>query len=68
MCREAHHGSILDSLEKKNDVDAMYAAARSRKTALVRVVAGQEELRTGTIQERFPRGVVLIQRVPEPAG
>jgi len=54
--------------EEKNDVDAMYAEARNGKTALVRVVAGQEELRTGSILERFPTGVVLIQRFPEPAG
>jgi len=47
-----------------NDVDAIYAQARPRKVALVRVQATAEELRSGEIARRFPTGVSLLHAAP----
>lgn len=47
-----------------NDVDAIYARARPRRIALVRVQATAEELRDGSIGRRFPTGVSLLHPAP----
>jgi hypothetical protein len=43
-----------------NDIDTIYAKARQRKIALVRIRATREELVTGSIMERFSTGVSLV--------
>jgi hypothetical protein len=45
-----------------NDVDAIYRPASERKIALIRVAVDREELESGRAAERFPTGVVLIER------
>ena len=45
---------------EKNNVDAIYMEARQYKIPLIRVQAGEEELATGCIIDRFPTGVTLI--------
>jgi len=47
-----------------NDVDAIYAQAKARQIALVRVQATAEELRDGSIGRRFPTGVALLHAAP----
>jgi hypothetical protein len=47
-----------------NDVDAIYAQARPRRIALVRVQVTAEELRDGSIGCRFPTGVTLLNAAP----
>ena len=47
-----------------NDVDAIYAQARPRRIALVRVQVTAEELRDGSISRRFPTGVTLLHDAP----
>ncbi len=47
-----------------NDVDAIYAQARPRRIALVRVQVTAEELRDGSISRRFPTGVTLLYDAP----
>lgn len=48
-----------------NDVDGMYEQARVRKVPLIRVLASEEDLQTGAIQQRFPTGVTLVQRMED---
>ena len=45
-----------------NDVDAIYARAAKKKTALIRVAVSEEDLVSGKAAERFPTGVVFIRR------
>jgi hypothetical protein len=45
-----------------NDVDEIYRKAAERKVALIRVAVEREELESGRAAERFPTGVVLIER------
>ncbi len=45
-----------------NDVDAIYRRATEKKIALIRVAVEREELESGRAAERFPTGVVLIER------
>lgn len=47
---------------EQNDVDAIYALAKPRQTALLRVAASEQELCSGGILRRFPTGVSLIHR------
>jgi hypothetical protein len=47
-----------------NDVDAIYAQAKPRRIALVRVQVTAEELRRGDIRRRFPTGVTLLHAAP----
>lgn len=47
-----------------NDVDAIYAQAKERRIALVRVQVTAEELRSGEIVWRFPTGVSLLYAAP----
>lgn len=47
-----------------NDVDAIYARAKPRKIALVRVQATEEELRRGDIRRRLPTGAALLHAAP----
>jgi hypothetical protein len=47
-----------------NDVDAIYAQARERRIALLRVHATADELRGGDIRQRFPTGVTLLHAAP----
>jgi hypothetical protein len=51
-----------------NDVDAIYAQAKPRRIALVRVSVTAEELRQGDIRrslrDRFPTGVTLLHAAP----
>ena len=47
-----------------NDVDAIYAQAKPRRIALVRVQVTAEELRQGDIRRRFPTGVTLLHAAP----
>ena len=47
-----------------NDVDAIYAQAKPRGIALVRVQVTAEELRRGDIRRRFPTGVTLLHAAP----
>jgi hypothetical protein len=47
-----------------NDVDAIYAQARERRIALLRVQTTAEELRRGDIGQRFPTGVALLHAAP----
>ena len=42
-----------------NDMDSIYAAARGRGIPIVRVLAAEEELVSGTIMERYPTGVTV---------
>jgi len=42
-----------------NDIDAVYAMARERRVALVRLSVAEEELTSGSVMERFPTGVSL---------
>jgi hypothetical protein len=50
-----------------NDVDAIYARAKPRRIALVRIQVTAEELRRGDIRLRFPTGVTLLHAAPSPA-
>ncbi len=45
-----------------NDVDEIYRKAAEKKIALIRVAVEREELESGRAAERFPTGVVLIER------
>lgn len=45
-----------------NDVDAVYRKAAEKRIALIRVAVKREELESGKAAERFPTGVVLIER------
>ena len=45
-----------------NDVDAIYARAVKKRTALIRVAVSEEDLVSGKAAERFPTGVVFIRR------
>jgi len=47
---------------EQNNVDAIYALAKPRQTALIRVAASEQELCSGEILRRFPTGVSLIHR------
>ena len=47
-----------------NDVDAIYARARPRRIALLRIQVTAEELRRGDIRQRFPSGVALLHAAP----
>jgi hypothetical protein len=47
-----------------NGVDAIYARARPRRIALVRVQVTAEELCRGDIRRRFPTGVTLLHAAP----
>jgi len=47
-----------------NDMDAIYAQAKERPIALVRVHATADELRQGDISQRFPTGVTLLHAAP----
>lgn len=44
----------------RSDLDAIYAMARARRVALVRVRVPEEELVTGRVVDRFPTGVTLV--------
>ena len=43
-----------------NDTDRVYALAKERKIAILRIKAGKDELLSGRIRQRFPTGVSLI--------
>jgi len=45
-----------------NDVDGIYRKATEKKIALIRVAVSRNELESGRAAERFPTGVVLIER------
>jgi hypothetical protein len=45
-----------------NDLDSLYALARARKVALIRVDVPEDELVSGRVRERFPTGVTLRHR------
>ena len=45
-----------------NDVDAIYRKAAEKKIALIRVAVKREDVESGRAAERFPTGVVLIER------
>jgi len=45
-------------------MDAIYAQAKERPIALVRVHATADELRQGDISQRFPTGVTLLHAAP----
>ena len=47
-----------------NDMDAIYARAKWRRIALVRVQVTAEELGRGDIRRRFPTGVTLLHAAP----
>ena len=42
-----------------NDMDSIYTAARDRGVPIVRVLASEEELVSGTIMDRYPTGVTV---------
>lgn len=43
-----------------NDLDSVYAIAKERKIALIRIRVEKDELLSGAIKKRFPTGVSLI--------
>ena len=43
-----------------NNLDKVYAQAKEKKIALLRIRVGKEELLSGSIQKRFPTGVSLV--------
>ena len=45
-----------------NNVDAIYRKAAERKIPLIRVAVDREELDSGRAAERFPTGVVFVER------
>lgn len=45
-----------------NDLDALYARARERGTALTRLSVDEHELTSGRVLERFPTGVSLVHQ------
>ncbi len=45
-----------------NDLDTLYARARERKVALIRMDVSEAELLSGRVTERFPTGAVLRHR------
>jgi hypothetical protein len=45
-----------------NDRDQLYALARTRKTALIRLHVTPDELAGGTFEKRFPTGIAAICR------
>lgn len=45
-----------------NDRDALYAKARERKIALIRVHAEKQELEDGSFRTRYPTGIAAIHR------
>ncbi|MCC6682212.1 MAG: hypothetical protein IT445_15025 [Phycisphaeraceae bacterium] len=47
-----------------NDLDTMYAKARQRRIALIRVDVDEEAITTGCVLDRFPTGVSLRHEVP----
>jgi len=57
-----HVTSIDLGQPELNDVDAIYARARESRIPLIRVTAGGDELRNGTVRRRFPTGVVLVHQ------
>lgn len=48
-----------------NDVDAIYGKAAARKIPLIRVAVDRAELESRRAGERFPTGVVMIERCGE---
>ena len=45
-----------------NDVDGIYRKAKEKEIALIRVAVTRDEIVSGKASERFPTGVVLIER------
>lgn len=50
---------IYADLIEMNDLDCLYAIARERKIALIRVDVPENELLSGRVMQRFPSGGVL---------